>query len=153
MFSVMLITTFVLVFGIGRCYLQITVFLPEFSPSSPQTAFFSPKPDFTRTPCGIGFFGDFCLRGLKSADFTRVFKLSHCLLKSGVFLQSLNGDSDSKSVGGSNRPGVRIPPSPPEQKAHTQKVCAFILLGSDLTFFRNLLILRTEAVLSASDSI
>ena len=86
------------VFGIGRCYLQITVFLPEFSPSSPQTAFFSPKPNFTRTPCGIGFFGDFCLRGLKSADFSRVFKLSHCLRKSGVFLQSLNGDSDSKSV-------------------------------------------------------
>ena len=39
--------------------------------------------------------------------------------------RSGRNEADSKSVGGSNRPGVRIPPPPPENDKFRQKLVVF----------------------------
>ena len=53
-------------------------------------------------------------RGAKSLENTALLGFSHLPLSSVKFRQVRFLPLDSKSVDGSNRPGVRIPPSPPE---------------------------------------
>ena len=124
MLSVMLITTLFLMFGIGRCHLLWLCFLPEFSPSSPQRTFFSPKPILFRTPCTIWLFGIFDIRGLKMLIFQR-FSSSHIVCDIPAFSFKVRIATLTRNQLIRKGPWVRIPPSPPPKKPVIKPIAGF----------------------------